>query len=58
MSLSPVYALAEAYMGLRPETLPALLGLYAPEARFKDPFNERPKNYMKKSRYSGLLCGC
>lgn len=32
--------LAAAYEALRPETLDALLALYAPDAEFKDPFNE------------------
>ncbi|MDN3920085.1 nuclear transport factor 2 family protein [Pelomonas sp. PFR6] len=32
--------LIEAYVGLRPEGLPALLELYDPAASFKDPFNE------------------
>ena len=33
-------AIAEAYEALRPETVPALLALYSPQAQFKDPFNE------------------
>ncbi|WP_159911314.1 nuclear transport factor 2 family protein [Pantoea sp. 18069] len=33
-------AVVTAYEALRPETVPALLALYSPQARFKDPFNE------------------
>ncbi|MEG1771521.1 MAG: nuclear transport factor 2 family protein [Comamonas sp.] len=33
-------AVVLAYEALRPETMPALLALYSPLARFKDPFNE------------------
>lgn len=33
-------AVVLAYEALRAETVPALLGLYSPLARFKDPFNE------------------
>lgn len=35
-----VAALAAAYTALTRASLPALLALYAPAARFKDPFNE------------------
>jgi ketosteroid isomerase-like protein len=35
-----VAALAAAYEGLTPASLPALLALYAEAARFKDPFND------------------
>lgn len=33
-------AVVLAYEALRAETVPALLALYSPQARFKDPFNE------------------
>lgn len=33
-------ALVQAFEGLSPETLPALMGLYASRARFRDPFND------------------
>ena len=32
--------LAQAYEALRRDNLPALLALYAEQARFKDPFND------------------
>lgn len=41
LSLDPRTArLVQAFEGLRPETLPALMALYAADARFKDPFND------------------
>lgn len=35
-----VARLVDGFEALTPATLAALVGLYAPEARFKDPFNE------------------
>jgi len=40
MQPSPVFALAEAYAALQHDNLEGLIALYAPDARFKDPFND------------------
>lgn len=40
MSVSPVFALGDAYAQLKADSLDVLLGLYDETARFKDPFND------------------
>ncbi len=36
----PIARVVRAYETLRPDSVPALVAHYAPDARFKDPFNE------------------
>lgn len=38
--VAPVARVVRAYETLRPYSVPALVALYTPDARFKDPFNE------------------